>query len=454
MKSLKLFGMFFHKNILKSLALLIISLSMCIIVSIIAANCNYYFQSVSFFSKKEILNSDFVKIYNKFNSLCEYFYLECQSDNKDYHYSINDYSNDCENFALSDVYGQIETLPAVDHVYSYTVLDKGRNIYNYADFQIICSDEPTYKLWDYSLSNGSWFWNTKESSEYPNVVLCGTIFENVDVGRNIDIIFNNSPYTVHVIGKVAAPYHTIRFTGDECSLDNFSNTIFVLRDDKTIDYFGEQILYRPASAFVAYKDSATKEEIEQCREFYESFFTNENPYFSFDLNVVLDMAGVDDIESFQGSPYDSTAELAERAKDIVMTTVTATLKQDLIIPLISTFMFVALSVLLVRKKQRDYSIYYFCGCSKRKTFLISLAGIASIAVVAGLICTGYMMWRTYIISHGMVTGGEYQYVFDTTVCLIVWGCLALCVLLSCIIPFRMIFSQKSSLLSLYRKGKE
>lgn len=452
MKFLKLFGMFFHKNILKSLALLIISTSMCIILATIAANYNYYFQSIRFFQTDEMLYSDSVGIYDDFRYLCTTF-LTSQTGDEDIPYTMDDYNEDCANFIFSDVYGQIEKLSAVERVYSYTVTSNGYNAYNNADFQMICSDEATYKLWNYSLSNGTWFWNTEESSEYPNVVLCGSIFENVSIGDNIDITLNNEPYTVHVIGKVAAPYHFIRLGGSEISLDTFSSTIFVLKDEKTVGYFGKQILRYPEPAIVNYKDSATKEEIEQCREFYRSFFTNENPYFSFDMETVAEMAGVEEVKNMI-TVYEPMKEKVERAENSVMTTLAATIKQDLIMPLIATFMFMALSVLLVRKKQRDYYIYYFCGCSKRKTFLISLAGIASIAIIAGLICIGYMMWRTYIISHGMVTGGEYQYVFDTTVHLAVWGYLVLCVLLSCIIPFRMIFSKKSSLISLYRKGRE
>ncbi len=448
MKFLKLFGMFFHKNILKSLALLVVSVSSCIIFSTVLASCNYYYQSESFFRKNEILNSDYIMIYTKFRNLCDAAYYGELGDETSQG-NIEVWNENYEAFVLSDVYGQIKKLPAVENVYSYMKHNYGYSVYNNSEFQMICSDELTYKLWDYSLSSGSWFWNTKESSEYPNAVLCGTIFENVDIGSNINITFNNQPYTVHVIGKVAAPYQTINFAGPFYSLNTFGNTIFVLRDKKTIDCFGKQILHNPSSAFVTYKSDATNEEIEQCREFYSSLLTDENPDFPFDLEKAEEY-----YIPMPSDLYQPTVELVEESNRLIAATIKEIIYRNFIILFISTFMFVVLSVLLVRKKQRDYSIYYFCGCSKRRTFLISLAGIASIAVVAGLICTGYMMWKDYIISHGMVTNGGYQYVFDTTVCLIVWGYLALCVLLSCIIPFRMIFSQKSSLISLYRKGKE
>lgn len=445
MKFLKLFGMFFHKNILKSLSLLLISVSMCVIFSTTLANYNYYFKSISFFQKDEIIKADQVRIYDTF----EWVYMDFMIGDQDGRYDMSEFNKDYQKFVDTDVYGQIKKLPAVENVYSCTVDGGGYTFYNNAKFQTICSDEPTYKLWDYSLSSGEWFWNTEESSEYPNVVLCGSIFENVDIGSDIDITLNTYHYKVHVIGKVAAPYHIIRFTYPSGSLDNMHNTIFVLRDNKTIDYFGKQILRYPDRAIVTYKESATDEEIEQCREFYKSFFINENPYLPFDLDEIIY-----ELERSNTEISKPIKDMVEDEVEQVNRQIEFSLKKQLLVILIAAFMFMALSVLLVRKKQHDYYIYYFCGCSKRKTFLISLAGIATIAVVAGLVCTGYMMWRTYIISHGMVTGGDYQYIFDTTVYLAVWVYLALCVLLSCIIPFRMIFSKKSSLISLYRKGKE
>lgn len=446
-KFLKLFGMFFHKNILKSLALLLISVSVSIILSTTLANYNYYFKSISFFQKDEIIKSDQIQIYNTFHWLYIDLLINSEGGGNG-RYDLGNLNEDYQKFVDTDVYGQIKKLPAVKDVYSYTVSTGGVS-YNHTDFQIICADEPTYKVCDYPLSSGNWFWNTEESSKYPNVVLCGSIFENVDIGSDIEIAFYYQPHKVHVIGKVAAPYYITRFLEPSNSLDYMNNTILVLKDDKTVDYFGKQILSHPDPALVVYKDSATDEEIEQCREFYESFFTTENPYLPFDADEIIDM-----IELYDYKAYDPIKDRVESAVEQVNWQIEISFKEQFIIVLIAAFMFVVLSILLVRKKQRDYYIYYFCGCSKRKTFLISLAGITSIAVVAGLICAGYMMWRNYIISHGMVTGGEYQYIFDTTVYLIVWGCLALCVLLSCIIPFQMIFSKKSSLISLYRKGKE
>ncbi len=453
-KFLKLFGMFFHKNMVKTIALLVVFVSMCIIVSTTLASYSYYFKSISFYQKDEIINSDYIQIYNKFSEIWQFNMMATQEP-EDGSYGLEVFNKVYRKLVDSDVYGQIEEFPAVDDVYSYTVCETGYNLYNDVSFKMLCAEKATYQLFDYSLSNGNWFWDTTESSIYPNVVLCGTLFENVDVGNDIDITLNNKHYMVHVIGKVAAPYRVIRFDSSERhtyeSLETTGNTIFVLNDKKTVNYFGEQILYYPDDAIVVYKSDATEKEIADCRAFYESYFTNENSYFDFDIEEFMEEYG----EVFaEVKTFEPTTDKVKKSFDIMTEDFFDNLFESLLLVLISTFMLVALSMLLVRTKQRDYSIYYLCGCSKRKTFLISLAGIASIAVVAGLICTGYMIWKTYIISQGLFMGGEYRYIFDIPVYLGVWGYLALCVLVSCIIPFRMIFSKKSSLISLYRKGKE
>lgn len=445
----KLFRAFFRGNVLKILALFIITVSIGIILSTSWGAYAYVVKSVSFYKKADIANSDYVRIYSEFSDRYMYM-MEQNSENteKDVfvnenetveEYSLDTYNEDYSALVNYDVYAQIEKLSAVENVYYYYTCSNGYNQYNNSDYGLICASEKMYKLFDYPLSNGNWFWDTKEEAEYPNVVVCGSLFENVSVGSNIDIVLNTLPYTVHVVGKVASPYEAISFTGvSDRGLIAGQNLILTLDDEKTVGYFGEQIVKYPSDAIVAYKESATAEEIEECRQFYESFFQGENEFSPYDLSKV----------DYPLSIYVTTSDMERQSKISV-----DTLPFSPLLFVAAGIMFVILGTLIIKKKQHDYFIYYFCGCSKKKSFAITAAGIFSVIILAGIICSAFIVYMRYQIANGMVTLADSHYVYDIGCHIWVWTYFIVMGIIACIVPFAMIFSKRSSLLKLYKKEK-
>lgn len=430
-KFFRLLGDFFCNNRLRALALLIIIASTCVIFSSSIADYNYDADSLAYFDRDEFERADYVNIYESFEDR----FME-QNYTGSGLYDATDFNEAYGNFVKSDVYTQIKKLPAVDKVYSYTE-ETLTGTYNNTSFDLIFGDIDTHRVFDYRLSDGCWFWDAEQSSEYPNAVVCGSLFESVPVGSDIDIKYLGSMRRIHVIGKVSAPYHTVEFTNSLVhGLNTYRNKIFFLNDETSLKTFGETIKRYPSDAIVTYKADATDEEIKECQDFYKSFFTES------------------EIKEYFLTPFYELDDMIAEARQSINEEINNMLRRDLVFLFIATFIFIALTVLMVKKKLHDYYIFYFCGCTRKKSFWLSVAGISIIAIIAGLIASGYIMYSYYMISHGYYNGSQNSYVFDYRCHLVVWLYLAVVVLVSCIIPFIMVASKKSTLMSLYRKGKE
>lgn len=428
-KNLKLFKEFFSKNIIKSLALLIVIVSTCIIFCSKIAEINYQFHSLSYFNKEELSNGECLNIYSCISDSYDMMYMD-ENGSVDMD-SVNEkYSKAVE----SDIYRQIGELPAVDKVYSYTDESRGENLYNDSYIKLIFSNTDTYQFFNYDLSDGCWFWETEQTSEYPNVVLCGSIFGDVEVGSDIDITYLTKPYKVHVIGKVAAPYQHVEFVGDYIHGIKNTNTLFFMDDELSFKTFGSTIKRYPSAAVVQYKSDATEEEIEECHQFYRSAVYSK----------------VDNIPAGKRI-YVSSDEYMELAYDYINNDIKQLLEKDLIFSIIAIFMTIILSVLMIRSKRNEHNIYCLCGASKRKNFLISFSAIASIAVAAGIICSIYMLNYSYMISNGMVSVSDIEFRFEWNCYAVMWLYLLVVSLISSVIPFIMLVRKKMTLITLYRK---
>ena len=323
--------------------------------------------------------------------------------------------------------------------------EKGLIVYNDSYISLLFSNEDTARLWDYELSDGCWFWETKQTSKYPNAVVCGSIFQNVEVGSDIEILYGARPYKIHVIGKVAAPYQTVNITGDySLGLSN-ENRVFFLDDEMSYNTFGAKIRRNPTSALVKYKDNSTKEDIEECRKFYKRYVYSK---FSKDL-VDIDESEIDSIDGFAEPEFifDGAEYSIESAKR-------ETFPRSTFFTVISALMFVILTALMVKVKMPEFCIYRFCGCTRIRSFLIFLSAILSITVLAGILGSVFMLVHNYMIYNGMTDMKMSQYIYGGNCYLIMWLTLIADVLLGSIIPFIVLCKRKITLITLYKTEKE
>lgn len=450
-KNLLIFKEFFHKNKIKSLALVVIITCTCIIMVNTVAEINYRYKSLSCFEGEELKNADYVRVYEQL----EYTYTEkYANDNRSV--NVDSFKKDYSEIVKSDLYHQIEQLPAVDKVYSYYDEDGGYSRYNDVDMGLYFANEDTYKYFGKDLSAGCWFWETEQKSEYPNVVLCGSIFENTEIGSDIDIIYNTDPYKVHVIGKIAPPYQYVSINGIGGSALRSGNLMFFVDNEFSYNFFGSQIKRYPTNAIVQYKSTATEEDIKECRDFYRSFVEKNG-------GSVLNIQNA----------YRSLSWKLELEYTLLNEGVENLINVNLIYCSAAMLVTVILAILMVRGKRKEHNIYCLCGCSKMKAFWLSFAGIATITFISGVLVSIYMIVRSSIISSGILNiyrnefvGVKYfihklfgkitdidsiGYIFDWKCYGIIWGYLLIITVISSIIPFIMVMKKKMTLMTLYKQ---
>ena len=431
-KNIKLYFQFFGKNKLKFLAFLIIAVINCIVQCLSVGYCNYLEYSLNMYDRPELKYTDYVDIYNELDNQItfqfqdDYGAIDTESLEKTYSESLED-----------DVYHQIEQLPVVDKVYRY---DTASSRYDGSDVSLFFSDEDTARVWNYELSDGCWFWKTKQTSEYPNAVVCGSIFKNVKTNSDIEITYLKKRYKIHVIGKVAAPYRTVDFTGNYISGLTNENRIFFLDNKMNYNTFGASIKLNPTAAFVKYKDSASSDDIDECRYFYRDYIYDK-------LN--MEMLDPSDIH-----PCSSHYLNMEGAEIGIREIKTNAFLFNFFFTAVTAFILIILAALMVKSKMLDFCIYRFCGCTRIRSFLIFLSTILSITVLAGIMGSAFMLVHNYMICDGMTDMKMSGYIYGGNCYLTMWLTLFMNVLLCSVIPFIVLCRRKINLITLYRTEKQ
>lgn len=434
MKHLILITNFFCKNKLKALALFIILLSNSIIIYTSIGFVNYREYSNSLFDRNKLKLSDYVYIYSQYDYQASFeFYDENGNfDTKSFNKKYADVVSD-------DAYHQIEQLSAVDKVLSYCVEDRGYNKYNDENISLMFSNEDTARFWEYDLSDGCWFWDAKGSGAYPNAVVCGSAFKKVKVYTDIEIIYNTNRYKIHVIGKVAAPYQTINISGEYSTGLTNENRIFFLDDEKSLKTFGSSIKRFPTSAIVKYKDGTDDDEIKACRNFYARYVYDH-------LN--MEMLDVDDIIC-----YTSTDDMFQNADSYLDSAKTEATVNILIFSLIALITFTILSILMAKVKQSEFCIYYFCGCTRKQSFLIFISGIFGVTLFAGIISSVVIFLHSCLVYNGVLSKDLSRYIISGNCYGFVWLFLLINMLLGTVIPFVMINKRNFNLVTFYKSQK-
>lgn len=417
-------------NKFKLVSLIIILICNSIIIYTSIGFINYRSYCIDIYDKPELKNADYVSIYEEVNYessawfVNDYGEVDIKSLNEKYAEIVND-----------DVYTQIEKMPAVDKVLSYCVENRGYNKYKDTDIEYLFSNEDTAEFWSYKLSEGCWFKETKQESEYPNAVVCGAVFNDVEVGSDIEVTYNTYQHKIHVIGKIGAPYQTIDLNG-EFSL-GITNTarVFMLNNMHTMKTFGETIRRYPTSAIVKYNSDASFDDIKKCHQFYEQYLCEMMPY--------MDKAQAALCHSeMNGKISDS--------REMVQFVTKSTGISSLIFSFISMFLFVSIIAVMAKGKMLDFCIYYFCGLTKIKSYIIFMVSVVIVTVLAGMISTGIMGVHTMLIHFGLFSGNLAEYVISINCYLFVWLSLIANILVGGIIPFRIIIKRKTTLTTLYK----
>ena len=446
---------FFYKNKLKAVAMFIIMLSASFMFINMFTEYDYYREEEKYFSDESLKKSDFLTVYSTFEN---YWFdkknwsknnnqdVSTDSQNGNAHIyetegeEVEIYNKAYADFIKKDIYSEVKKFPQVENVYSYTTMPIYAVHYNSTNAYVYFSDTDTYKRFNYKLSDGCWFQDyKKEESKYPEAVVSGSGFANVNVGDDIEIKYldNKDKKKIHVIGKVAPPYATIDFKGYFSDVLSYENKVFFLNNKKTEDMFGESINQHPTDAIVVYKKSADKNQIQECRDYYSSFFPE----------TLTDLKGRE--RTYKG--YESTEIRFEESEYILNMHKENTIFSSIVILGAATVMFVIIAILMVKKKQHEYNIYRICGCNNKQSFLYSLIGMMFICFITGLICTVYLVVLSYRLSNGLEI--ESNRFVGADCYILMWLYLIVTTAISTIVPYIMVFRKKMTLMTLYRKNK-
>lgn len=208
------------------------------------------------------------------------------------------------------------------------------------------------------------------------------------------------------------------------------NMIAICKDDapalfKGASHAEEGGIYGRASSnlFVRFKDSATPAEKEQ---------------------AIAALSKTGGVLSYE--------EILKASNEAVIQELKQQLPRPLLMLFISTFSMVAIAVLIVDKKLKEYRIFFLCGCSRRRGFAQMLGAVSLLSVISCAVNLAYIAITPFL--YGINTplnpfGGEGKVVYGAQT---VWAVLLysiISLLASIIIPFLSI--RKESAIQTYRK---
>ena len=284
----------------------------------------------------------------------------------------------------------------------------------------------------YKLSNGRWFDRGQSRGDgLPQVVLGGTLYSNVKPGDVIGLDIQN-PETgeqeqiqVYVIGKLKDPSYTLQLgrAGTDITTNGFlqiSDVVIFSEEDENFPPVlrSPGLLYSMANAFVVFKEGAAEEEKATCYTYLERY----GYYHTYD-------------------------EIMQKTEEYIQDQIRRRGMLPFFLLFVATMSLISVSVLLVYKKMEAHSIYYLCGCSRRRSFLLMVAGVAGIACVAGILNIAVILCYPYLYNHGLMDLGSV--LIDERSILYIVAYLAAVCLIATVLPY-LVF-RKSSSIDFYRR---
>jgi hypothetical protein len=234
-----------------------------------------------------------------------------------------------------------------------------------------------------------------DSNNGIDAVLCGYMYHNIKIGDTFTVKlhpYKSSQYTdvkIHAIGKMDDPAYTVSlgFGGTSVQADELfdkGSVVILRKTQKLLAFLQENSTPQMfENFFVDLKPKSTEKEINDCVQ-----YLNQQGRF-----VTYDKIKTDTDEA-----------------------VSRTLKQELPMPFfflfVSTISLISISILFIYKNLRENSIYYLCGCSRRKSFGYMAAGIGLISLLAGGVNIiimkniGSLVWNGFLSVDPMIVDNK------------------------------------------------
>lgn len=280
------------------------------------------------------------------------------------------------------------------------------------------------------LSQGTWF-SAEPSDNTYRAVVGGNRFIDVQAGELIDVTLWDTARTqkeeikVEVAGVMKFPAYFPNFggSGTQVSADNFfqlADMMIFQEGDNLPSLLRNSEPFYSMNSFVVFEDSATEKQKNDCYLQLKEMGT----YATYDEII--------------------------KNSDAVITDKT---NKGMIFPVfmlsVSTICLICLSVLFIQKKLKEYSVYYLCGCSKKRCFSYMAGMSACIVFLAGIPSILYVAFYRYWSS--IAPPGSEVFVFnDNTIGYILSYMLAV-TLISLILPFLVYW--RSSPIDMYRRNQ-
>lgn len=345
MKKLNLFITSFSQNILSSIILIVILSFALASVQNVIGQYRYITYSRYIIENENLQNSDYFMV--------DYDSLPFEPDKRmEYTKSIRDKISEFDGIK-GIAYSQ------------KTVCD-----YRSSNMTISIYNEFMEKAFSKQLTEGKWFEDTENTSDIPNVVVSGAIFNDIPVGSDISItLYGNdqnskvTQQTVHIIGKVGYPWYTADY---HTMSDNVSTSDFLVQTNQIIFDDTNQVYNLlnnhsnisslSYSYFVLYTNDCTDQQKENIRDYFKTV----GSYVSYD-------------------------KILENTNKEIRNELIKKIVTPIFLLIVATIALISISTLNTYKKLRDHSIYYLCGCSRKKSFAYLFAEISFVAIIATII---------------------------------------------------------------------
>lgn len=429
-KGIILISKIIRGNITKIIIMFVILSLAGIYISTVLADYNYKMDYYEKFNCEELDNADFINVdvylHSSYKSI-----EEVLKTTEDYNFnkSFRNYLKDI------DINNNLKNFSAVDKVY---YLYTPPIIYHNNDdisAQLFFMNNDTYKLlYNYALEKGSSnFESTTQTSEYPNAIVNGSLFKDVEIGEDITVYANYTPsselnngvydelassqniyknFKVHVIGKVASPYKTLvqmPSVHNQLSLihEHYDfGGVYLLDNDFTLNYFSDvPITAYPNGSIVQYKDDMSTGEFDELKAYCDKVtfehIAKLNEKFGIKnvpTNMIISNGKAERFKAY-GHPVQKAYKYETDTLNNRITYFTLPIMA--VIMMIGIIASVFIFSLIIRKKHRELEIYYICGCSRQKCYCIFTTLCFLISFLAGAFITTLMLIYTAKRSYHM-----------------------------------------------------
>lgn len=242
----------------------------------------------------------------------------------------------------------------------------GRYHDKYVNF--ILYDDAMLSRFKLSMDKGEWL-----SGEFTNdCVIGGSLFNDVDVGDEIECLLGNGSISLKISGKMSYPAYIPQMLGGDSAEKLFrcyDNVILMVYSP----YLIEQLKELDANVIE-----------------YENYFVVLNPEISDDNKKL-----VTDILSATGRylTYDEIIDNTDKVNDYRIKTKLPMPLYAFVISSVSVF---SLSLLMTQKKIGEFSVYYIVGCSKKKVMALIATALSAVSALPCLLNIANILIDPYL----------------------------------------------------------